>query len=83
MIDYHEAVFYFKSERRSVCHSCQHNDKGESSDDHLAVRFIVNMKKPGCLQLIITYRKYHDIDTSEFKTDLLYSFVFKNRYSKT
>ena len=45
----------------------------------LSVQFIVNMDKSGCVQTRITYKKYRDIDMSEFKRVLLSSRVLNER----
>ena len=46
------------------------DDKSESSGDHLAVQFIINMDKPSYVQKRETYCKYHDINISELSNML-------------
>ena len=64
------------------------NDKSESSGDHLAEQFIINMDKPSYIQTWRTHSKYDDISMSEFRRCPTHhqppcSVMFKKHYPET
>ena len=54
------------------------NNKGKSFGDHLAVRLIINMDKPNCIQRQIKYRTYIGLNIKECIEDLQSSQHLRN-----